>query len=81
LPFQSIITLVAPLGLIDGFGTLWRATKQASCPGNIAPSRADGASMFYDVLAWGFIAFVALLVIGLLWLSWLNRCDEGDAKR
>ena len=37
--------------------------------------------MFFDVLAWGFIAFVALVVIGLLWLSWLNRRDEIDAKQ
>jgi hypothetical protein len=37
--------------------------------------------MFFDVLAWGFIAFVALVVIGLLWLSWLNRRDEIDGKR
>jgi hypothetical protein len=36
--------------------------------------------MFFDVLAWGFITFVALVVIGLLWLSWLNRRDE-IAKR
>jgi hypothetical protein len=57
------------------------ATKTGpTASGNIALSRADGASMFFDVLAWGFLAFVLLVVIGLLWLAWLNGRDEVRRK-
>jgi hypothetical protein len=36
--------------------------------------------MFFDVMAWGFLAFVLLVVIGLLWLAWLNSRDEARRK-
>jgi hypothetical protein len=36
--------------------------------------------MFFDVLAWGFLAFVLLVVIGLLWFAWLNSRDEARRK-
>ena len=29
--------------------------------------------IFYDVLAWGFVTFTGLLVLGVLYLWWLER--------
>jgi hypothetical protein len=27
----------------------------------------------YTALAWGFVAFTAAMVMGVLWLAWLDR--------
>ena len=27
----------------------------------------------YTALAWGFVAFTAVMVMGVLWLAWLDR--------
>jgi hypothetical protein len=30
----------------------------------------------YTALAWGFVAFTALLCLGVLWLWWLERTGQ-----
>jgi hypothetical protein len=38
---------------------------------------------WFDALAYGFVIFTALLVIGLLWLGWEHRRDvaRGTKRR
>ena len=32
-------------------------------------------TVFFDALAWGFVGFTALLVMGVLWLWWEQSRD------
>jgi hypothetical protein len=82
LPFQSIITLVAHLGIDRRLGTLAACHRTARLPPAISRLAAQtGASMVYTVLGWSFVAFVVLIVIGLIWLALLNQRDEARSKK
>jgi hypothetical protein len=51
----------------------------------LTESRATSGPMeactMYTALAWGFVAFTAAMVMGVLWLAWLDRQDRRAAAR
>jgi len=44
--------------------------------GNRDNRQMVSAMSIYLVLAWGFVAFTALLVLGVLWLWWLEHTEQ-----
>jgi hypothetical protein len=81
LPSRSS-RLLRALGLVDGLGHSRPVTERPACLRQLSRLASQtGASMVFTVLAWGFVAFVVLVFIGLIWLSLLNQRDEARSKK